>query len=482
MKLSILHISDLHRDPKNPIRNEPLLDSLEVDLQRYTSSETPTICPPNIILVSGDVIHGVKEDSLQAEQELADQYDEALRFLNQLTINFVNGDRRKVIIVPGNHDVSAFHFVQCLKEVKVIDDRKKALVSELFSPNSRLRWCWNSFQLFEIADRTIYDKRLEAFCEFYARFYENRRSYDIDPANQFDVFDYPEFDVAFAAFNSCHNNDVFNKQASIHPVCVGQAASKLRHPAYQDRLRIAVWHHNTEGIPMQFDYIDPDILQNLIDRGFSLGFHGHQHKPQFIDCRFRYGGDRRITVIAAGTLCGGAAPRFARAYNVIELDLGQLTGRLHLRQMQNDNLALPIWGQGSILPDMTSFTEFAIEPPPEPFVRTSTDTPTLMQAQTLYDENQYEEAAKLFRKLSESDDLARRLLLDCYGKTGDSSSIIADFDPPQSNTEAIYLMDALWTEGKKKRLRELLDSEIVADSTDLSIIELREKYEAKLAE
>jgi hypothetical protein len=55
---------------------------------------------------------------------------------------------------------------------------------------------------------------------------------------------------------------------------------------------------------MQFDYMDPGILQNLIDSGFSLGFHGHQHRPQFLDTRFHYGADRRITVISAGTLCG----------------------------------------------------------------------------------------------------------------------------------------------------------------------------------
>ena len=29
MKLSVLHISDLHRDPENPIRNDGLLDSLQ---------------------------------------------------------------------------------------------------------------------------------------------------------------------------------------------------------------------------------------------------------------------------------------------------------------------------------------------------------------------------------------------------------------------------------------------------------------------
>ena len=38
MKLSVLHISDLHRDPENPIRNDVLLDSLENDRRHYTAS------------------------------------------------------------------------------------------------------------------------------------------------------------------------------------------------------------------------------------------------------------------------------------------------------------------------------------------------------------------------------------------------------------------------------------------------------------
>ena len=42
VKISILQISDLHRSPVNPIRNAPLLESLENDRRRYTkATETP---------------------------------------------------------------------------------------------------------------------------------------------------------------------------------------------------------------------------------------------------------------------------------------------------------------------------------------------------------------------------------------------------------------------------------------------------------
>lgn len=54
MNLSILHISDLHRDPAHPIRNDVLLDSLENDCRRFTNEEQLKIRTPDLIVVSGD--------------------------------------------------------------------------------------------------------------------------------------------------------------------------------------------------------------------------------------------------------------------------------------------------------------------------------------------------------------------------------------------------------------------------------------------
>src|SRR2546428_14003341 len=111
MKLSILHISDLHRDPENPIRNKPLFDSLEHDRRRYSVEETPNVRCPELIIVSGDIIQGVRPDAHDADKRLKDQYAEALDFLNRLTGHLLKGDKRRVVIVHGNHDVSGYHFL-----------------------------------------------------------------------------------------------------------------------------------------------------------------------------------------------------------------------------------------------------------------------------------------------------------------------------------------------------------------------------------
>lgn len=482
MKLSILHISDLHRDPKNPILNSALLDSLENDRHHYSVQESPAVRSPDLIIVSGDIIQGVKFDAPEAEARLREQYQEALGFLSALTDLFVGGDRDRVIVVPGNHDVSTYHFDKSLRRVEIQSDRKKELVTQLFSAGSRLRWSWSDFELYEIADETIYAQRLGAFADFYAAFYNGTRTFDLDPANQIDIFDFPVFGLTIAGFSSCYNNDIFNRQGAIHPGCIASAGKKLRHRSLQDRLRIAVWHHNAEGPPAQSDYMDPDLVQNLIDRGFSLGFHGHQHRPQFLDTRFQHHGrDRKIRIISAGTLCGGASFRYGRAYNVIELDTDERAGLLHVRGMQNNDLGLPIWGRHTIPPKLCAYYEFQYDPPPEPEFGSNRSTEALIKAQQLHDSGQFREAADVLVPVLASDDLARPLLLDCLVKLRGASDLIARFDPPESEAEAIHVMDALWEEGKRDRLGELLRHGLVAESDDPSVIEMRDKYTARLS-
>ncbi|HUY89985.1 MAG TPA: metallophosphoesterase [Pirellulales bacterium] len=308
--LAILHISDLHRDPSHEVTNGALLDSLLRDRDRYRH-ETPAIPDPNIIIVSGDIIHGVKADARNPEGELRRQYEQAEEFLIGLAENVVGGDREKVILIPGNHDVSFFHTLQSMRQVEVKLDTKEdraAAVSmgrRLDGVGSVVRWSWSGFCFYEITDQAKYDARLQAFCTFYQRFYGEKRSYSLKAEEKFDVFDFPEYNVTIAGLSSCHENDPLNKKGAIHPDCLAAAMRKLCEPAYRGRLLLATWHHNTSGGPTQADYMDVDILQVMIDDGFSIGLHGHQHKPQFIEDRRVFGGARKITVISAGTLCAG---------------------------------------------------------------------------------------------------------------------------------------------------------------------------------
>ena len=480
MNLSILHISDLHRDLSNSLRNSILLDSLKRDRDRYTSNETPCIRPPDLIIVSGDIIQGVKVGSSDVETKLQRQYDEALRFLSNLTDEFIDGNKQAIVIVPGNHDISDHHFRQSLMSIDIASEAKRELVQQLFETDSKLRWSWAEFALYRIHDAEMYRTRFDAFVNFYNDFYEGERSYSNDPTEQFDIFDFPDWCITVIGFCSCYNNDLLNKQGTIHPDCIAQAGQHLRAATYIDRLRIATWHHNIEGPPLKADYMDPDIVQNLIDSGFSLGFHGHQHKPQFLDSRFRHGPDRRLSIISAGTLCGSAAFHFRRSYNLIELNTENRTGRLFVREMQNDDLQRPIWGSRLLPPRLESYLDFVFDPPPTLFTGANSSTLLLTRAEKLLSNCKYREAAEVLLPLTETEDLARPMLLECLIRLGDMQGITANFDPPKGPTEAVALMDALWSLRRRTRLSEVLEMEPIGNSTDPSVIEIRNKYKVRL--
>ena len=225
--------------------------------------------------------------------------------------------------------------------------------------------------------------------------------------------------------------------------------------------------------------MDPDTVQNFIDAGFSLGFHGHQHRPQFLDTRFRHGPNRKISVISAGTLCGDSAFRFGRSYNIIELDISKFCGRLHPREMQNDNLQMPIWGPSARCPNQNTYFDFDFDPPLKPFVDRAPNTVLLNEATKSHDKGEYRAAAEMLEPIFESDTLARRLLLRCLQRLNDRPAIIKSFDPPDGPEETIALMDALWQEDKPGRLKALIDSEAVIKSKDASVTEMRNKYVAR---
>ena len=480
MNLSILHISDLHRDRNHPIRNDVLLDSLENDCRHFTAEEDLKIRTPDLIVVSGDIIQGISSDVPEPDKCLREQYDEAFGFLTQLAERFIGGDRNRLIIVPGNHDVSTYHLYKSLEPVEILPDRKKELINQLFSPGSSLRWSWRDLSLYKIADPVMYMQRMAAFAQFYSSFYVGKRTYDLDPARQIDIFDYPEFDLTIVGFSSCYNNDLYNRQGAIHPGCIAEAGTRLRHPSLSSRLRIAVWHHNTEGPPSRSDYMDPDLIQNLIDRGFSLGLHGHQHRPQYLDTRFRHGIERKITVISAGTLCGGPNFRHGRAYNIIELSTAERAGRLHVREMQNDNLSLPIWGRRALPPNTFPYYEFDYDPPTPPSSNFNEATTVLIEAQNLHISGENQKAADLLFTIVQQEYLARPLLLDCLVKLKDAETLLTYFDPPVNEAEAIHVMDALWEHGRRDRLSEVIDMPLIADSADPSVVEIRDKYSVRL--
>ena len=193
MNFSLLHISDLHRDLNDEIGNDWLLDSLERDFSSF-DKQNPKIVAPSIAIVSGDLVYGVQPGIPDAYGELERQCAQAQEFLSKLADRFFNGDPEKVVILPGNHDVSFEDVMNSAQKVDVpaSSDQKKRLVDELFRPNSRLRWSWGEMCFYRIVDAARYEKRLAYFSALYETLYRRKRKFSHLPDEQYDVFDFPD--------------------------------------------------------------------------------------------------------------------------------------------------------------------------------------------------------------------------------------------------------------------------------------------------
>jgi hypothetical protein len=139
----------------------------------------------------------------------------------------------------------------------------------------------------------------------------------------------------------------------------------------------------------------------------------------------------------------------------------------------------PIWSQRSITHNKMTL-QFQFDAAPDPPTPIDNVMQAQLKAQAFIDEEKYREAASVLFFSSKTDALSRRILLECLLKIKDTSAIVLHFSAPQSTTETISLLDALWVEKQHSNLKNLLLHPEIANSSDPSIVELRQKYMARL--
>ena len=103
MKLGLLHISDLHKEVGAELTNRALLNSLERDRERYCAGKL-AMSAPSIIIVSGesDPRGSARSSKCQRRAEATILMS---RILLDLCETFTGGDRSRIVLIPGNHDV-----------------------------------------------------------------------------------------------------------------------------------------------------------------------------------------------------------------------------------------------------------------------------------------------------------------------------------------------------------------------------------------
>lgn len=485
-KISILHISDLHRSRVGEISNIALLSSLLKDKDRYTISEEPQIKSPDIIIVSGDIIRGSTKPT-GSEAEVQNQYAEAFSFLNDLTKHLLEGNKNRIVLIPGNHDIDWKMSRESMEKIDgstIFDDKnnlKGEILKEALNQNSHTRWSWRDLSFYKITDVEKYNKKLEAFANFYTSFYEGKRQYSIDPREQYDVFDFPEFNLTIASFNSCYNNDHLRLVGDIHPECIAAVNMKIRELQKKGRLFLATWHHNTKGLPYDSNYMDNSRLKNFIDSGISIGFHGHQHKTELIHEFSNVIEQKKIIVFSAGTLCGGPNELPVgnnRQYNIIEIEAQEnketLKVTLHVREKTDSSpFDNPIWTAGRI--DSKNVSHYTVEiDKPSP----ADPTTVLLEIESLMANGEYESAKKLLLEMELQNDFVRKFLSECIIQTEDFELATKLFEEPQNDEEAIIILNAAIRLGKRGQMKEVMARIKKQNSANSIIKELIKKIEA----
>lgn len=440
--LSILHISDLHRSPEDPISNEELVSALLHDRDRYVG-EAPPIAAPTAIVISGDLIEGVRLGTENFERRMEEQYAVAEDLLNELVARFLDGDRSRLIMVPGNHDVDWNTAFAALERVEP-SEFSGNLGEELRADDALLRWDWNTRTLYRIVRRDVYARRLDPFWRLCERFYSGldvpREVHGSFDARLYDLF---EGVIGMAAFNSCDGNDCFAYHGRIKPGSVAGSDLGLRDGGAAHDLRVAVWHHNIEGSPYRTDYMDVNIVRGMIGRGFRLGLHGHQHKAQVGSQEIRLPNLESMAVIGAGSLCAGwrqLPTGTHRQYNVVELapDLGSV--RTHVRAMAVANVfsraSLPEFGGASYMDLPLSSAKDAVGQPIDLTAKRRDRTIGMAEAEAK--SARPDRAVQILRRMELPPGThERQLFLDAAEQAKDWMAVVAATDPPTSIPEIV---------------------------------------------
>jgi Calcineurin-like phosphoesterase len=443
---TILHISDLHQSSSDPISNDELISALVGDCDRY-ADENPRISNPNAIIVSGDIIQGVPLGAKNFKVELENQYANAEKFLGELVNRFLSGDRSRIIIIPGNHDVDWNTAFKSMKKVEP-QDLPPNFAAELLRVDSAYRWDWKNQTAYKIDDLELYSQRLDSFWQFFHRFYsEISGLLGTKTGSDVNLFSLCDGRIGLAAFNSCDGNDCFAVHGMIKKDAIARSHLELMDSGVYNLL-IGVWHHNIEGPPYRTDYMDIDVVRGMIGRGFRLGLYGHQHRAQATPHQIWLPGRERMAAISAGSLCAGRydlPTGIPRQYNILQIGEDFRSVRVHVREMTVSNL----FSRGRF-PELgdKSFVDLDWEPPKNPVGEAS----NFQQSRLRLIVNEAEIAAKtgnpqgavnlLSRLNLIPGSYERSLFLTAAKEAKNWEAIIRTADPPSSIEELIQMFDA----------------------------------------
>lgn len=446
-KITVLHISDLHRITEANV--DCLSASFNVEKEYYRTNNIPM---PSFIVVSGDIIQGSKEeDASKAQEEILSQYEVAGRFLAGLCNLFYGGDRSRMIIVPGNHDVSQYVTRGCM--LKIEADDYKPFVDSLWNDDSNIRWSWKDLSFYKIIDTNGYKNRFNDFISFYNSFYQDvkwpDRKYPELVDAEADIIDFKEEGVTFVCFNSCYQLDHLQQSGYISFNALSNLSTKLLEKKRQGRLIIAVWHHHTQGLPKENNYLNYRILDNMTKYGIGLALHGHQHISGILNEYRDVFTKDNLWLVSAGTVYGNSSdmvPGTTRQYNLITIEREGRDCHVTLKSRVDKSLQNPepVWENGLIGRSQQLYYTFEIR------LEEEEKEESMEEVYQLIDEinreaektKDYLQASRRLMELDLNNPAVRKFLMEYLQRAEDIDTIIKVFAEPKIPSEAILFIES----------------------------------------
>ena len=438
---TLLHISDIHRTSDPHLSNDDLLSAIFSDSERWKAEGIPW---PDLIVVSGDLIQGIKTDAYEPNTQVWSQYTEVSALLQELAAKFVGSDRSRVIIVPGNHDVNWSRASRAMTPMNSCPDR---IFERGFQADSGVRWNWEDQRAYQVTDSSLYQSRFEHFKKFQSEFYAG-----LDPSplshDERDLVFFEDLSLGLVVvgFSSWYGNDCFCHVGDIDPAALAVSQQLLADSTAP--LAMAVWHHSIAGGPRVNDYMDARIVHRLIDFGFSIGLHGHQHFADAAPFELRQPNSTSMVVIAGGSLAVGNSQLpmgEQRQFNIVAIDPAKQSITVHVRAMSNAGVF-----SGSHRSDFGGNTFLTLSLPRSPSrPRPATITQRLDDAMTAVKKGGYEEALELISGPEFSGYPEARLVkIEALDALGHLDELIEILDQPRNMDEGIRLISLLLQDGR----------------------------------
>lgn len=433
----MLHISDLHRTAGPRVGNDELLAAMASDAVRWELDDIPR---PDLIIVSGDLIQGVGVGAPSPDDEIEAQYAEAGDFLTRLASEFVDSDRSRVVIVPGNHDVD---WNGARRAMNPLPDCPSEIATESLRAESGLRWNWEDQRPYEVVDGALYESRYDHFRRFRTDFYAGLDPSPLERGDRDLLFaEYPSLGLVVTGFASWYGNDCFCHAGDIDPSALASSQRLLAESSAP--VAVAVWHHSLLGGPRAQDYMDQRVTHKLIDFGFTVGLHGHQHYPDAAPYVLRLPHLTSMVVAGAGSLAVGDDQLPAgecRQFNVAVIDPDEEMLTVHVRAMSSGGVfsGMPRADFGG-----NSFIKLSLPPSPE-----RPQAPTVAQllddAMNAVRSGQFEKALELRGQLPDSvpSGTKRQVEIEALRGLERYDELLDILSTPETPDEAIFAISML---------------------------------------